>query len=475
MMSSHNPNPHVVLFPFMSKGHTIPLLHLARLLLLRRRGVAVTIFTTPANRPFFSKSLSDVLHSISLIDLPFPENIPGVPPGIQSTDKLPSMSLFPPFAAATKLMKPHFETALNSLPPVSFMITDGFLGWTLDSANKLRIPRLVYFGMSYFSSVVSRSVTSAGLIVKTNGDDEPFTVPDFPWLSVTRNDFDAPFRDREPKGPLFDFVMEQMVATVNSHGLVVNSFSDLEHVYMESYNRNSLLKSWPVGPLCLAQPPRKNPPENQESPSYIKWLDQFHEQGKQVLYVAFGSQAEISPEQSEEIKVGLEKSELNFLWVVRTHESELGADGFEHRVKNRGLLVREWVNQREILAHPSVNGFVSHCGWNSVLESICAAVPIAAWPMMAEQHLNARMVVEEMKIGVRVESSDGSVRGFVKAEGVEKAVRELMEGEIGKNARKKVKELSDSAINAVKEGGSSWLKLDELINEFHAKMINNPQ
>ncbi|XP_019185731.1 PREDICTED: UDP-glycosyltransferase 90A1 [Ipomoea nil] len=470
MMSSHH-NPHVVLFPFMSKGHTIPLLQLARLLLLRR-GVALTIFTTPANRPFFSKSLSDVVDAISLIDLPFPENIPGVPPGIESTDKLPSMSLFPAFAAATKLMKPHFERALNALPPVSFMITDGFLGWTLDSANNLGIPRLVYFGMSYFSSVVSRSVTSAGLILKPNGDDEAFTVPDFPWLSVTRNDFDAPFRDREPKGPLFDFVTEQMVATVNSHGLVMNSFCDLEHVYMEFYNRNLVPKSWPVGPFCLAEPRRKPPPENQEKPSYIKWLDGFHEQGKQVLYVAFGSQAEISPEQLREIKVGLEESEVNFLWVVRTHESEL--DGFEDRVKNRGLLVREWVDQREILGHPSVNGFVSHCGWNSVLESICAAVPIAAWPMMAEQHLNARMVVEEMKIGVRVESCNGSVRGFVKSESVEKAVRELMEGEIGKSARKKVKELSNSAINAIKEGGSSWLKLDELINEFHAKMKKNP-
>lgn len=349
------------------------------------------------------------------------------------------------------------------------MISDGFLGWTLDSANKLGIPRLVYYGMNYFSTAVTSSVFSAGLIVKTDGDDEPFMVPKFPWLSITRNDFDVPFRDRNPKGQFFDFTMETIVDTANSHGIVMNSFYELEPVYVEHYNANCVPKAWPVGPLCLAEPPRKQPPENQENPCYVKWLDCCLENGKQVLYVAFGSQAEISTEQLKEIKAGLEESEVNFLWVVRTNESELYGDGFEERVKNRGLLVKEWVDQREILGHRSVNGFLSHCGWNSVIESICAAVPIAAWPMMAEQHLNARMVVEEIKIGVRVESCNGSVRGFVKSEGVEKAVRELMEGEIGKNARKNVKEISESAINAMKEGGSSWVKLDELINEFHAK------
>jgi len=129
-------------------------------------------------------------------------------------------------------------------------------------------------------------------------------------------------------------------------------------------------------------------------------------------------------------------------------------------------MVTEWVDQREILSHGSVEGFLSHCGWNSVVESICAKVPILAWPMMADQHLNARMVVEEIKIGLRVETCDGSVRGFVKWEGLEKPIRELMEGEKGKEGRKKVKEIGEAAINAVKEGGSSWQTLNELIHEL---------
>ncbi|KAL4570756.1 hypothetical protein LXL04_026418 [Taraxacum kok-saghyz] len=115
------------------------------------------------------------------------------------------------------------------------------------------------------------------------------------------------------------------------------------------------------------------------------------------------------------------------------------------------MIVGEWVDQREIL--------------NSVMESICLEVPILAWPMMADQHLNARMVVEEIKIGLRVQTCDGSVRGFVKSEGLKKMVKDLMEGERGKEVRKKVMEVGKAAKAAMAEDGSSWRTMDELIDD----------
>ena len=160
---------------------------------------------------------------------------------------------------------------------------------------------------------------------------------------------------------------------------------------------------------------------------------------------------------------------MNFLWVIRKSESEISDDKFEERVKDRGILVREWVHQREILMHESVQGFLSHCGWNSVLESICAGVPILAWPMMAEQPLNARMVVEEIKVGLRVETCNGSVRGFVKWEGLEKMVKELMEKEKGKEVRKKSKEVAQMAKKTMEEAGSSKCTLDLLVDEICGK------
>ncbi|KAK1359528.1 Glycosyltransferase [Heracleum sosnowskyi] len=461
--SGFSSTTHVVLFPFMSKGHTIPLLQLARLILAR--AATVTIFTTPANLPFISTRLQNT--AASIITLPFPKNIEGVPDGVESTDKLPSMSLFVPFVTCTKLMKPHFEDALEGLADVTFMITDSFLGWTLDSASKFGIPRLATYGFNAFSGAIMRSVVASRVLFQVESDAELFQVPDFPWIKVTRNDFSSPFIDREPEGPHFEFVKESITATSNSYGLLVNSFYELEPKFIEYSNCKSKPKTWSIGPLCLAEPPKTT--TTSQKPLYLKWLDDKLENGKSsVLYVAFGSQAEISKEQLHEIMTGLEKSGVNFLWVVGKNGKEVDNE-FERRVKDRGLVVRDWVDQIEILKHESVKGFLSHCGWNSALESICAKVPILGWPMMAEQPLNVRMVVEEIKVGLRVETCDGTVRGFVKWEGLSKMVKELMEGEMGKVVRKNVEEIGDAAAKAVlEESGSSWKYLDHLIEDIVA-------
>lgn len=451
---------HIVLFPFMSKGHTIPLLHLTRLLLCR--GAAVTLFTTPGNLPFISESLSAT--ATTIISLPFPENIEGIPAGVESTDKLPDISLFFKLALATKAMKLEFENALQNLPFVTFMITDGFLAWTLESATKFGIPRLVYYGMGNFATTISRVVTQNQLLLKVDSDNEEFPVTDFESVKLTQNDFEPVFVKPSPEGPLHDFHMETFMATTKSYGLIVNSFYELESLYIDYSNRELKNKSWSVGPFCLV---KQSMNVDRHVKPWMQWLDQKLAEGKPVLYVAFGSQAEISDEQFKEIKTGLEKSDVNFLWVVRKNGSE--SDGFEERTRERGMVVREWVDQRAILEHESVQGFLSHCGWNSVLEGLCARVPILAWPMMADQHLNARFVVEDIKVGLRVETVNGSVRGFVKSGGLEKMVRELMEGEMGKEVRKKVKEVGDAAIKAMEEGGSSWKTLNELIDEIHAK------
>ncbi|KAL0366634.1 UNVERIFIED_CONTAM: UDP-glycosyltransferase 90A1 [Sesamum radiatum] len=189
----------------------------------------------------------------------------------------------------------------------------------------------------------------------------------------------------------------------------------------------------------------------------------MREEGKPVLYVAFGTQVEISTAQFREIQIGLEKSAVNFLWLVRKNASEL-EEGFEERVRSRGMVVKEWVDQREILEHETVRGFLCHCGWSSVMESICAKVPILAWPMMWEQPLNARMVVDVAGVGLRVESCNG----FVDSEVLAKAAKELMEGGAGEKVRKKAEEVGRAAVKAVEEGGSSWKALDQLINELHA-------
>ncbi|PIN02707.1 UDP-glucuronosyl and UDP-glucosyl transferase [Handroanthus impetiginosus] len=449
----------------MSKGHTIPLLHLAHLLL--RRGAAVTIFTTPLNHPFISHSLPQT--NVSIIDLPFPENIPEIQPGIESTDKFPSMSLFVPFVNGVKLMQPSFEKALQNITihsQINCIISDAFLYWTQKSASKFNIPRLSFYGMSYYATALCREVVSNGLLWLHESADEPFTVTGFPWIKLRRNDFDDPFDKLDPRGDHWDFIIEETNATQNSYGILMNTFRELEKPFEDYWAQNCQPKTWSIGPLCLAQLPKNESLDSINKRKWVQWLDEKLAQGSPVLYTAFGSQATLSARQLREIAFGLEEAKVNFLWVLRKNVNfDLIDDGFEERVKGRGIIVKEWVDQKEILEHETVKGFLSHCGWNSVLEGIYAAVPILAWPLMADQYLNAKMVVEEIKVGLRVNTVDRTVKGFVSGESLKKMVVELMEAEVGESLREKAAELAATARKAVADGGSSWSALNELISE----------
>ncbi|XP_010489475.1 PREDICTED: UDP-glycosyltransferase 90A1-like [Camelina sativa] len=466
-VSTHH---HVVLFPYMSKGHTIPLLQFGRLLLShcgkeQTTSVTVTVFTTPKNQPFVSDFLSDT-SEIKVISLPFPENITGIPPGVESTDKLPSMSLFVPFTRATKLLQPLFEETLKNLPQVSFIVSDGFLWWTSESAAKFKIPRLFFYGINYYASAVLNSTLHHKLFTEPEikSDTEQVTVPDFPWIQVKKCDFDHVFTDPNQSGPAYELFMDQVISSTTSHGSLVNSFYELEAAFVDYNNNNSdTPNSWCVGPLCLKDPPKPG----SAKPAWIQWLDRKREEGRPVLYVAFGTQAKISNKQLKELALGLEDSKVNFLWVTRQDVEEIIGQGFNDRLRESGMIVRDWVDQWEILSHDSVKGFLSHCGWNSAQESICVGVPLLVWPMMAEQPLNAKMVVEEIKVGVRVETQDRSVQGFVTREELSRKVKELIEGEMGKTARKNVKEYSKMAKTALLKGtGSSWKNLDLLLKNY---------
>ncbi|KAL4559704.1 hypothetical protein LXL04_031848 [Taraxacum kok-saghyz] len=452
--------PHFLIFPFMSEGHTIPLLYLSRI--LSDRHISVTIITTsPANYSAIRATLKN--DSISVIDIPFPDNIVGVPPGVEVIDKLPSMSSFISFVEATEKLQPRFEEVVRSLPSVNCIISDGFLMWTQDSADKLGIPRLVFYGINNFSMTLCNLMTQFKPHAAVSSDDEPFPVPNFPRLKLTVNDFEPPFSELDPKGPALEFIVRQQETMAKSHGMVVNSFYELEPEFVDYWNKNYPPKAWCVGPLCLAKAPPA-PKKFLEKPTWVKWLDGKLTANEPVLYVSFGSQAEASPEQVREVAVGLKRSNVSFMWVIKSKMLPLIGEGFEERVKGRGKVVAEWVDQVEILNHEIVHGFLSHCGWNSMLESICAGVAVVAMPMMAEQHLNARMVVEEIGMGLRVWPRGMVARGVVGAEEVEKVVVELMEGEEGRRVRKRVKEVKEMTYDAMKEGGSSWRTLDSLID-----------
>jgi hypothetical protein len=199
------------------------------------------------------------------------------------------------------------------------------------------------------------------------------------------------------------------------------------------------------------------------------------------VLLCFGSIGRFSAEQIREVAAGLEASRQRFLWVVRAPPSDdpakkfekppepdldaLLPEGFLARTKDRGLVVRSWAPQRDVLAHASVGGFVTHCGWNSVLEAIMAGVPMVAWPLYAEQRLNRVFLEKEMQLAVAVAGYD-SDKGLVPAEEVAAKVRWIMDSEGGRMLRERTLAAMRQAKDALREGGESEATLAGLVDDW---------
>ena len=206
------------------------------------------------------------------------------------------------------------------------------------------------------------------------------------------------------------------------------------------------------------------------------WLDS-QDQGS-VLYVCFGSELNVlSHDQLHEIALGLESSGHRFLWVVKddqhTGRAEWLPEGYEERLKGEGksVIFRGWAPQMQALNHPAIGGFLTHCGWNSTVEAVSSGVPMLGWPLLWDQFMNERMIVEVLGIGVRVLEGSARTEGVekvtVKAEVVSAAVSKLMGGgEEAQAMRKRVEEYKVMARSAMEEGGSSHANLSQLIQEL---------
>jgi UDP-glucosyl transferase 73C len=210
----------------------------------------------------------------------------------------------------------------------------------------------------------------------------------------------------------------------------------------------------------------------------LKWLDSWPLSS--VIYACLGSLNRLTPPLLMELGLGLEASNKPFIWVLRGSykskemENLLLEDGFEERVKGRGLIIHGWAPQVLILSHPAIGGFLTHCGWNSSLEGICAGVPMMTWPMFAEQFLNEKLIVQVLEVGVRVgvelALTWGEEEKFgvaVKRENVQEAVEKIMgEGEEREERRERARKLAEMAKKAIEEGGSSFFNITLLLQDI---------
>ena len=230
-----------------------------------------------------------------------------------------------------------------------------------------------------------------------------------------------------------------------------------------------------VGPLFSSSSPSHSPAgggvDDQQS-QCIGWLDSKPD--RSVVYLCFGSLTHVSDAQLQQLALGLEAAGKPFLWVVRDAGNWTPPEGWSERVGDRGLLVTAWAPQTAILGHPAVGAFVTHCGWNSVLETVMAGVPVLTWPMVFEQFITERLVTEVLGIGERLWPCGAGLRStrheeheVVPAGDVARAVTAFMlPGGAGDAARSRVMDLAAKCRAAVAEGGSSHRDLRRLVDDL---------
>ncbi|XP_020223366.1 UDP-glycosyltransferase 88F5-like [Cajanus cajan] len=463
----------IVLYPAPGIGHIISMVELAKLIHKHHFSTTILLTTGFSDHPSidaYIRRISAAYPTISFLRLPH---------------------VAAPTAAASFLgkcftfVKSNVTNVATTLTQISESATikafviDLFCTSAMEPASSLQIP--VYYFFTSGAAVLAlccylptlhrqttlsfKDMVGAELQVPGNAALKAVNMPE-PMLD--RNDI------------AYCDMLDFCTHLPEARGIIVNSFPQLEPAAVKAVAEGACFPNAErapsvhyIGPL-IAEPQQSDVAT--ENKQCLSWLDE--QPSKSVVFLCFGSRGSFSVSQMKEIANGLERSGLRFLWVVKrptqderikhvvdiTSEFDLASvlpSGFIERTKYRGLVVKLWAPQVEVLSHDSVGGFVSHCGWNSVLEGVIAGVPMIAWPLYAEQHVNRHVMVEQMKVAIAVEQNEED--GFVSGEEVEKRVRELMESQEIRETSLKLKHL---ALAAVGEFGSSTKALANLVQAW---------
>ncbi|OIV90350.1 hypothetical protein TanjilG_00560 [Lupinus angustifolius] len=481
-MSSHH--IHYVLFPLMAQGHMIPMMDIARI--LAQHGVIVTIVTTPNNAARFTQTFTRSIESgsqIRLVEIQFNFEKAGLPDGCENLDMLSSLGTALSFFNAANTLQDQVEELFEELTPSPCcIISDMCLPYTANIATKFNIPRISFLGQSCFTLLCLYNLGVNNKVVQSIAtENEYFVLPGIPdKIEMTKAQIPGPPIMNENWR---EFYAKTGAAEMTSYGVVMNSFEELETTYARDYKKVKRDKVWCIGPVSLSNKDQLDRAERGNKSSIdehycIKWLDLQEPKG--IIYVCLGSMCNLTTLQLIDLGLALEASARPFIWVIRGEsylealEKWIKEDGFEERTKDRSVVIRGWAPQLLILSHPAIGGFLTHCGWNSTLEAICAGVPMITWPMFGDQFFNEKLIVQILKVGVSVGvetplkwGEEDKIGVLVKKEDVERAINKLMdETSESEEIREKVKELAEMAKRAVEEGGSSHSNVTLLIQDI---------
>ncbi|KAG8383542.1 hypothetical protein BUALT_Bualt04G0024500 [Buddleja alternifolia] len=476
MGSIRTEKPHAVLVPYPSQGHVTPMMRLAKL--LHSRGFYITFVNTEFNhgRLIRSKGPDSVK---GLPDFKF-ETIPdGLPPSDEdATQDIPMLC-----NSTRKTCLGPFKELLSRLnstpggPRVSCVVADGVMSFGIRGAQEMGIPDVQFWTASacaFIGYLNYRELIRRGIYPFKNDDylTDGTLNTKVDWIigmhDVCFKDLPSFVRTTDPNDIMFDFMGEEAQSCLKASAIIFNTFQDFEKQALEAVtSKFNFPNIYTIGPLPLLG--RHVPTENLSNSlnsslwkldsKVFDWLD--GRKPESVVYVNYGSVTTMTAQHFQEFAWGLATSKQPFLWIVRPDvvkgESVILNKEFLEEVKDRGMLV-SWCAQDQVLAHKAVGAFLTHCGWNSMMESICEGVPVICWPFFADQQTNCHYSCTKWGIGMEINHD-------VKRDEVAELVNEMVEGEKGKKMRKKAQEWKKIAKAATDVGGDSYVNFEEFIKK----------
>ncbi|GLT94316.1 hypothetical protein SLE2022_120620 [Rubroshorea leprosula] len=446
--------PHVLILPYPAQGHINPMLQFAKRLVYK--GVDATLVNTIS---ISNSTKADPTSHIAV------ETISdGFDEGGQMAAESTEAYLKSLQKVGSQTLADLIKRLADSSRPVRAVIYDGFLPWVLDVAKLCGVLAVVFFTQSCAVNSVYYHVNRGLLQVPLA--KPRVSLPGLPELEATDT-------------PSFVHVYGSYPAWAR---VVLNQFSNVDEadwvlfntVYeLEKEAADWLSKRWNFGTVGPTVPSLYLDRRLEDDKDYgvnlfkpstaicMSWLNDKH--NGSVVYVSFGSAAELGVDQMEEVACALKGSGYHFLWVVRATEQAKLPAGFLEETSEKGLVVT-WCPQLEVLSHKSTGCFVTHCGFNSVLEALSLGVPMVAVPQWTDQPTNAKFVEDVWGVGIRAQREK---EGIVKREVLEGCIKEVMVGDKGEGMRKNANKWKKLATEAVDEGGSS----DKNIDEFVAKLM----
>ena len=425
---------HIAMYPWFAFGHITPFLHLSNK--LAQKGHKISFFIPTKTQPKI-EHFNCFPDRITFVPITVP-HVDGLPPGAETTHDV-HRSLFRLIMTAMDRTEPNIELLLHHLKP-NFVFFDIFQYWMPKLACRLGIKSLVYS---------TTSPTTQALVVSPAREKQLNSIVEL-GRQISAADITQPpsgFPDSSIKLHLHE--ARSMLKSWNlksGRGILlrdrlVTGFSECDALgfkacremegpfidYLEMQYRKPLLLSGPLLP-----DPHTSTTDTTLDEKWVHWLGGF-EIGS-VVYCALGSEVTLSKYQFQELLLGLELTGLPFLAVLRSPSGaesssieEALPDGFVERVGGRGVVYEGWVQQPQILEHPSIGCFVTHCGWGSLMEALVNKCELVLIPNAVDQFYHARLLGNNLKVGVEVEK--GEEDGLFTRENVLKAIRTIMEEE----------------------------------------------